>query len=91
MADRAPKALNKLIEYNLVRSSVARYISKPIVIYKPIRTSTSNTILYRGILLYNMIPECFKTMNPKQFTINITEYIKSNIPPDRILSMADFT
>ena len=43
--NRAPKSINKLIEYNLVRSNVAQYISRPQMIYTPLRASTSNTIL----------------------------------------------
>ena len=43
-------------------------------------TTISRTLLYKGLIIYNKVPDEMKYKNPKLFSKKIVNYIKNKLP-----------
>ena len=84
-----PKMLLNMFEYNTNKSQ--RLTKTPQGMkYKSLNEKINSTTLYKGIFLYNKIPESIKTLNMKKFKGAIKNYIYKNMPLDRINTYKDY-
>ena len=69
----------------------SRFVKSPIAnVHNSTSAITANSLLFKGILLYNKINYNLKTLNIKQFKKEIKHYIKEKLPPDRIVGQSDY-
>ena len=84
-----PKSIYELFEYKEIPNT--RFIRTPYKLkYNPINNTIRNTSLYKGLFLYNKIPEVIKSMNVKKFNIALKMHIVEKLPFDRINTYKDF-
>ena len=68
-----------------------RYTKSPISnIYKSKSSITENSLLFKGILLYNKLDPKYKVLNINKFKKDIKLHIKEKLPPDRIVGYNDY-
>lgn len=79
-----PPALVQYLQYNMVKSDIARLVRKPSINHMSLSSKTSHSFLHRTCYIYNELPDNYRTMNKKQFKSNIKNYIIDHFPPNRI-------
>ena len=75
------------MEYSTYSSSNTdniQTIRKPMLIDNIDNTTISRTLLYKGLIIYNKVPDEMKYKNPKLFSKKIVNYIKTNYLCDKI-------
>ena len=87
--NNTPEAITSLLEYPT--KSTTRYVRTPRVIYKTTSQLTKESLLYKSVLIYKNLPNTLKTMNCKMFKNEVKHFIRSKLPPDRIVGQNDFT
>ena len=69
-----------------------RYTKSPVSnINKSKSSITGNSLLFKGILLYNKLDPRYKVLNISKFKKEIKLYIKEKLPPDRIVGPSDYS
>ena len=76
--ERHPPALNQYSYHRLYRSDISRFVSKPSVNKVSITAKTANSFLHRTVYIYNTLPEIYRTMPKKKFSVETKQYIKDN-------------
>ena len=44
----------------------------------------------KGLLLYKKLPDIYKTYNVKLFRQGVKDYIKANLPPDKVVIHSNY-
>ena len=76
--ERHPPALNQYLYHRLYRSDISRFVSKPSVSKVSTTAKTANSFLHRTVYIYNTLPEIYRTMPKKKFSVETKQYIKDN-------------
>ena len=84
-------SIQNLLEYNVTRSDVSRYLRRPYPKYSSKTLITDSSLVHKGSLLYNMLPVQFYTMSLKKFKKEIITYIRIKLPPDKIITRKDIS
>ncbi len=79
----------ELFNFNLTRTEVACYITKPCVKYIPKTSQTENSLIHRSTYIYNKIPEYFQTLNERKFVKEIKLYMNCNFQQNKIPKIGD--
>ena len=82
--DQQPNLIMEYSTYSSSNTDNIQTIRKPMLIDNIDNTTISRTLLYKGLIIYNKVPDEMKYKNPKLFSKKIVNYIKTNNLCDKI-------
>ena len=78
--DQQPNLIMEYSTYSSSNTDNIQTIRKPMLIDNIDNTTISRTLLYKGLIIYNKVPDEMKYKNPKLFSKKIVNYIKNKLP-----------
>ena len=82
--DHKPKALTNYISQSMINVDSTRMVRQCSTKRLSKTDKTSKSLMYRGLKIYNMLPNAIKSTPPKKFNKNIKGIIRAQFSPDRI-------
>ena len=73
--DQQPNLIMEYSTYSSSNTDNIQTIRKPMLIDNIDNTTISRTLLYKGLIIYNKVPDEMKYKNPKLFSKKIVNYI----------------
>ena len=82
--DNQACAITQFYTYSLNTKNNIRSVRKPIIREIPNSNRVKQTLLHKGLYLYNPLPDDLKFKNPKLLSKHLQNYIRNYFPSDRI-------